>query len=56
MKLQFGSGAVESLIRQAINLRMKGNSKLWLQNNAEIMLHLLRQFITKSWDKYVVIF
>lgn len=37
-KLPLGSGAVESLIRQAVNLRMKGNSKFWLQNNAEIML------------------
>jgi hypothetical protein len=39
-KLPLGSGAVESLIRQVVNLRMKGNSKFWLQNNAEIMLHL----------------
>ncbi|MDZ7970438.1 MAG: ISLre2 family transposase [Nostoc sp. DedSLP03] len=43
--LPLGSGAVESLIRQAVNLRMKGNSKFWLQNNAEIMLHLRCQWI-----------
>lgn len=28
-KLPLGSGAVESLIRQVVNLRMKGNSKFW---------------------------
>lgn len=39
LKLPLGSGAVESLIRQVVNLRMKGNSKFWLKNNAEIMLH-----------------
>ena len=39
LKLPIGSGAVESLIRQAVNLRMKGNSKFWLKENAEIILH-----------------
>ena len=39
-KLPIGSGAIESLIRQVVNLRMKGNSKFWLKENAEIMLHL----------------
>ena len=39
-KLPIGSGAIESLIRQVVNLRMKGNSKFWLKANAEIMLHL----------------
>ncbi len=28
-KLPIGSGAIESLIRQVVNLRMKGNSKFW---------------------------
>jgi len=35
-KLPLGIGAVESLIPQVVNLRMKGNNKFWLQNNAEI--------------------
>ncbi len=39
-KLPIGSGAIESLIRQVVNLRMKGNSKFWLKENAEIMLYL----------------
>ena len=51
-KLPLGSGAVESLIRQVVNLRMKGNSKFWLQNNAEIMLHLRCQWIAKSWGNF----
>ncbi|MHC5854933.1 MAG: ISLre2 family transposase, partial [Nostoc sp.] len=51
-KLPLGSGAVESLIRQAVNLRMKGNSKFWLQNNAEIMLHLRCQWIARNWDNF----
>jgi hypothetical protein len=33
-KLPIGSGAIENLIRQVVNFRMKGNSKLWLKENA----------------------
>ncbi|MEA5613732.1 ISLre2 family transposase, partial [Nodularia spumigena UHCC 0040] len=51
-KLPLGSGAVESLIRQVVNLRMKGNSKFWLKNHAEIMLHLRCQWIAKTWDNF----
>ncbi|MGF2037269.1 MAG: ISLre2 family transposase [Nostoc sp. CmiVER01] len=51
-KLPFGSGAVESLIRQAINLCMKGNSKFWLKTNAEIMLYLRCQWIAGRWDNF----
>ena len=29
LNLPIGSGAVESLIRQAVNLRLKGNGKFW---------------------------
>ena len=34
MKLPIGSGAIESLIRQVVNLRLKGNGKFWLLENA----------------------
>lgn len=34
MKMPIGSGAIESLIRQVVNLRLKGNGKFWLQGNA----------------------
>ncbi|RCJ42041.1 hypothetical protein A6770_35295 [Nostoc minutum NIES-26] len=47
-----GSGAIESLIRQVVNLRIKGNSKFWLKENAEIMLHLRCQWIAGSWDNF----
>lgn len=52
LKLPIGSGAVESLIRQAVNLRMKGNSKFWLKNNAEIMLHARCQWIAGCWNSF----
>ena len=39
LKLPIGSGAIESLIRQAVNLRLKGNGKFWLKENAKIILH-----------------
>ena len=52
IKLPIGSGAVESLIRQAVNLRMKGNSKFWLKENAEIMLHARCQSIAGCWNKF----
>lgn len=51
-KLPIGSGAIESLIRQVVNLRIKGNSKFWLKENAEIMLHLRCQWIAGSWDSF----
>ena len=51
-KLPIGSGAIESLIRQVVNLRMKGNSKFWLKANAEIILHLRCQWIAGSWNNF----
>ena len=52
IKLPIGSGAVESLIRQAVNLRMKGNSKFWLKNNAEVILHARCQWIAGCWNNF----
>ena len=51
-KLPIGSGAMERLIRQVVNLRMKGNSRFWLKENAEIMLHLPCQWIAGSWHNF----
>ncbi len=51
-KLPIGSGAIESLIRQVVNLRIKGNSKFWLKENAEIILHLRCQWIAGSWNNF----
>lgn len=52
LKLPIGSGAVESLIRQVVNLRLKANSKFWLKENAEIILHVRCQWIAGSWNKF----
>ncbi len=46
LPLPIGSGAVESLIRQAVNLRLKGNGKFWLQCHAEIILHARCQWLS----------
>ncbi len=52
LNLPIGSGAIESLIRQAVNLRLKGNGKFWLKENAEIILHSRCQWLSGSWNKF----
>lgn len=52
LKLPIGSGAVESLIRQVVNLRMKGNGKFWLRERAEIMLHARCQWTAGNWETF----
>jgi hypothetical protein len=52
LNLPLGSGAVESLIRQVVNLRIKGNSKLWLKHNVEVILHARCQWIAGSWEQF----
>ncbi len=52
LNLPIGSGAVESLIRQAVNLRLKGNGKFWLQHNAEIILHARCQWLSGDWNDF----
>jgi hypothetical protein len=42
-QLPIVSGSIESLIRSVFNLRMKGNNKFRLKENAEIMLHFCCQ-------------
>jgi hypothetical protein len=50
--LPIGSGAVESLIRQVVNLRLKGNGKFWLRHHAEILLHARCQWVANAWTKF----
>jgi len=45
-----GSGAIESAIRRVINLRLKGNSISWYQENAEGMLVLRCLVLSNRWD------
>ena len=52
-KLPLGSGAMESLIRQAVNLRLKGNGKFWRQHNAEAILHVRCQWLAGRWSELV---
>jgi len=52
LNLPIGSGAVESLIRQAVNLRLKGNGKFWLQQNAEMILHPRCQWLSGNWNNF----
>jgi len=47
--LPMGSGAIESAIRRVINLRMKGNSIYWKEDNAEAMLQLRGLVLSKRW-------
>ena len=42
--LPLGSGAIESAVRRVVNLRLKGNARYWLEENAEHML-LLRSYL-----------
>ena len=48
-----GSGAIESLIRRVITLRLKGNSEYWKEENAERMLHMRAQLKVDRWEKMV---
>jgi hypothetical protein len=45
-----GSGAIESAIRRVINLRLKGNSIFWEEENAEAMLALRGLVLTGRWN------
>ncbi len=52
MKMPIGSGAIESLIRQVVNLRLKGNGKFWLQGNTEAILHARCQWAAITWSTF----
>jgi hypothetical protein len=52
MKLPIGSGAIESLIRQVVNMRLKGNGKFWLPENAELILHGRCQWAAGQWKQF----
>lgn len=50
--LPIGSGSIESLIRQVVNLRLKGNGKFWLPQQAEIILHGRCQWAAGHWPDF----
>ena len=49
-----GSGAVESAVRRVVNLRMKGNSIFWLEENAESFLHLRCAYKAGRWRERIL--
>jgi len=50
-KLPIGSGAVESAVRRVVNLRMKGASIVWTEENAEGILHLRAHAKSGRWEE-----
>lgn len=52
LNLPIGSGAIESLIRQVINLRIKGTGKFWLKHHAELMLLGRCQWAAGQWENF----
>jgi hypothetical protein len=52
--IPMGSGAVESAVRRVVNLRMKGNSIYWLEDNGESFLHLRCAYKAGRWTERIV--
>jgi hypothetical protein len=48
-----GSGAIESTIRRVINLRLKGNSIFWTEENAEAVFQLRAAVVSGRWEEIV---
>jgi hypothetical protein len=48
-----GSGAIESTIRRVINLRLKGNSIYWTEENAEAVFQLRAAVVSGRWEEIV---
>jgi hypothetical protein len=48
-----GSGAIESTIRRVINLRLKGNSIYWTEDNAEAVFQLRAAVLSGRWEEIV---
>lgn len=52
LNLPIGSGAIESLMRQVVNLRIKSTGKFWLQPHAEVILLCRCQWAAGSWESF----
>jgi hypothetical protein len=46
-----GSGAIESTIRQVLNLRLKGTSLFWEESNAEAVIQLRAAVLSGRWEE-----
>ncbi len=51
-RLPIGSGVVESLIRQVVNLRLKSSGTFWLLEMAEAFLHARCQWAANLWPRF----
>jgi len=51
-KLPIGSGVIESLILQVVNLRLKSSGKFWLLATAEAFLHARCQWAAHQWADF----
>jgi len=47
-----GSGAIESLIRQVVNLRLKDSGRFWLKEHAEALLHARCWWAAGTWEYF----
>lgn len=47
-----GSGAIESLIRQVVNLRLKDSGRFWLKEHAETLLHARCWWAAGTWEHF----
>src|SRR5260370_32203745 len=50
-RLPIGSGAIESAVRRVVNLRLKGNGLLWLEENAEAVMVMRAAVLTRRWQE-----
>jgi hypothetical protein len=46
-----GSGSIESTIRRVLNLRLKGNSIYWTEENAEAVFQLRAAVVSGRWEE-----
>ena len=47
-----GSGSIESLIRQVVNLRLKDSGRFWLKEHAETLLHARCWWAAGAWKHF----
>lgn len=52
--IPIGSGAIESIIRRVVNLRLKGAGMFWENENAEAFLHLRCQLKANRWNQFFI--
>ena len=50
LNLPQGSGAIESVVRRVVNLRLKGCGVFWNKENAEAMLLLRSYYKAGRWN------